>query len=448
MSTILPAIKGKIGTNDYFVVTLTTKKAVDLLTIPNKIEGWDTLEIEEQYQREISYSRVKKDIYPYLMDDEDRFFGSLIVAVDKLTTNDFEPIHKIIGRELTNAYKNEGEHIGMLTLKDNGYFIPIDGQHRLAGLKFAIQGKDENGKSIAGHKNNKANIEEDMISLIMLPINLKDKIGVKKGRKIFTKLNKYARPTSSSQNLITNDDDSIAIISREIANKIINENGKLDLVHWKSSQLTDKDPYFTTLDTVYKCNKSIIDHIARSAVSHTIRQEADEEDWVDECKDVWKKLLKEMEVFKILLAHKDDKEESKDKRREARLLYLLAKPIPQQCLFEAFGQMTRSTASPSPYKKMLDDNQAIKKLNTLCWDIGDPAWENVIWQSGKSGDKLPKSKKKGKILPKGKNLMTQLILYMCDHLNDEEEVKFKDTYKTYMQKEGRSDQKLPSKIKP
>lgn len=407
MSTIYPAIKGKIGTNYYYVVEMTAKKAAELLTIPKEIKGWEDLAIEEKYQREINYKRVRNDIYKYLYTDPDRFFGSLIVAVDKLTNDDFEPVSDLVTK-MPKAYRNEASHIGMLTLQDDGLIVPIDGQHRLAGLKFAIQGRDENGKDIADHKHDQAKVEEDMISLIMLPINLADKNDIKKARKIFTKLNKYARPTNSSQNLITDDDDSIAIISREIANIVINENSKYDLVNCNSSRLSQKDPQFTTLDTVYRCNKTIIKEVAPAGTvtdsKSQERQEEYEHDWLEECREVWDKLLKEINVFKIILSHKGSKKESITNRTDARKEYLLGKPIPQQCLFEAFIRMTHNHIDENI--NALSPDEAIKRLNKIPWEIGDSTWDGVLWLG---------TKDKGKILPKGKKLAVDLILYKCNH---------------------------------
>ncbi len=434
MSTIYPALKGKIGTNDYYVVEMTAKKAVEFLTIPKDIIGWEDLAIEEQYQRDINYKRVLKDIYPYLYGDPERFLGSLIVAVDKLTNDDFEPISDLT-KTLPKAYKNEAKHIGMLTLEDSGLIVPIDGQHRLAGLKFAIQGKDADGKDIKNHKHNHAKVEEDMITLIMLPINLGNKNDIKKARKIFTKLNKYARPTNSSQNLITNDDDSIAIISRAIANDVINESNKYKLVHWKSSRLSVKDTEFTTLDTVYQCNKTIIEATAPTGtVTDKNRQEEHEEEWYAACKDAWSALLKGIDVFQTILAHKESDDDSMAKRVEVRKEFLLGKPVPQQCLIEAFIKMTHST--PSQHKKILSDDEAIALLNKVPWEIGDKTWDNVLWL----GDK-----EKGKILVKGRKLAVELILYMCDRMTDDKKVAdLKEKYRSNFPEDVSVD--LPQKV--
>ena len=74
MSTLLPAMRGKFGSTEYFIITMPAKELTEKLTVGSDLEEWPDLSIEEKYQREINYTRVKNYIAPYLMNDKDRFF--------------------------------------------------------------------------------------------------------------------------------------------------------------------------------------------------------------------------------------------------------------------------------------------------------------------------------------------------------------------------------------
>jgi len=74
-------MRGKFGTTEYYIVTMPAKELTEKLTVPRDIEGWEDLSLEERYQRDINYNRVKRQIAPYLVEDDDRFFGSFIVSM-------------------------------------------------------------------------------------------------------------------------------------------------------------------------------------------------------------------------------------------------------------------------------------------------------------------------------------------------------------------------------
>ena len=85
MSSTLPAMKGRMGDMDYYLMSLKASELVNLVKEPKNMPGWDNEKIEEIYQRKINYGRVRNQIAPYLANNKtSRFFGSLIVAAFQL----------------------------------------------------------------------------------------------------------------------------------------------------------------------------------------------------------------------------------------------------------------------------------------------------------------------------------------------------------------------------
>ena len=76
---MIPVLKGKIGNSTYYVATMKASEVINTLRIPKETEEFANLSVEETYQREINYKRVKEQIAPYLAKDPERFFNSLIV---------------------------------------------------------------------------------------------------------------------------------------------------------------------------------------------------------------------------------------------------------------------------------------------------------------------------------------------------------------------------------
>lgn len=66
MATTVSAMKGRFGNTDYYVLSMKAQELVNRVKLPTKLKEWDDLSIEELYHRDISYSRVRTQIAPYL----------------------------------------------------------------------------------------------------------------------------------------------------------------------------------------------------------------------------------------------------------------------------------------------------------------------------------------------------------------------------------------------
>ena len=79
-------------------------------------------------------------------------------------------------------------------------------------------------------------------------------------RKIFNKINKYAKQTSRGDNIITSDDDVFAVISRKLLTEgepLAPING-IDLVNWKSNTLSLRSKNLTTLSALYTISGTLL----------------------------------------------------------------------------------------------------------------------------------------------------------------------------------------------
>ena len=431
MSITLPAIRGRMGKHTYYVATMSAQDATGLIKMPSTIPGWNS--IEARAQRAVDFKRVEKGLGPYLTRSTDRFFGSLIVGVKYLEKADdnsiaidkkeviFEPIKKF--GDLPAAYNQPAARMGILTIQDGLLVVPYDGQHRLLGLRYAIEGQNNKGEKLTSVKNDLL-VAKDMISVVFLPYD----IGT--SRNIFTKLNRYSKPTSATQNYITDDDDSIARIAREITNTVINQKSDdIDLVNWRNNSLKKKDPYFTTLDTVYKCTKAMIEEIAPNKLSTEVRLSKKlEDEYYQLTKETWKFLLKEINVFKEALQNRT--EGGNKARIDIREWSLLGKPVPQQCIVEAFLKITRD--------KKISKEEAVKRLNKIPWNIGNELWDSILWQG---------KKETGKILTKGKKVAIDLVSYMCGAtMTTAQESNLLVRYEALLSPDDKRREKLPSKL--
>ena len=424
MPTTVPAMKARLGDTDYYILSMKAKELADKVTFPKDDEKWQNMTIEEYYQRDINYNRVKKQIAPYLANDESRFFGAVILAARNFEEAvSFEPLTEVTTKGLPGLYRTTASGMGFLTFSGGEVLLPLDGQHRLKAIEFAVSGRDEKGKDISNITPSDELANED-VTVILVPYKSE------KARKIFTRVNRYAKPTTTGQNIITDDDDIAAVLSREITNDLID--GRL--TKYTSNTLSQSSPEFTTLAIIYNCNKEIIE--STFPIGKLITTQLPDEDrqrsYRDKIRGVWEVLLEEIDVFADAL---NDTEKSGDQKRcEIRRENLLGKPVGQECLVRAFLRLTGAPTNMS-YQEACD------KLNALPWGITEENiekfWREVLWTGGASD---------GRIITKNRNrkLASDIIAYLAgEKITEEQKNELLEEYRRQFSESERVGKELP-----
>ena len=361
MASVHPAMRGKFGSTNYYMVTMKAADVANQLVIPKEIPGWDDLELEARFQRDINYNRVRKHIAPYLADDPDRFFGALIVDVINPEGMEFEAMDNVSSK-IPKLYQTAARAFGFLTLSGGEMLVPLDGQHRLAALKFAISGKDERQRPIPGIQPNQ-DVANDDVLLILLEHD------PEKGRRIFNKVNRYAKATSKSDNLITADDDIMAIIAREVSNDLVSSR----LVNYRSNTLSDSTGYFTTLSTIYESTKVILEEDFGRINDQNLPDPQKCKLYRDVALEHWSKCLDGVDVYQAALA--DGEEAGDAKRAEIRKSTLLGKPIAQLALTIA---VVRLRHAPQGDGAKLSWEKILERINGVDWSSDLPVWQRVL----------------------------------------------------------------------
>ena len=331
----------------------------------------------------------------------------------------FEPLAEVTTKGLPGLYRAAASNMGFLTFTGGETLVPLDGQHRLKAIQFAITGKDEKSRDIDNITPCTELAQED-VTVILVAYESK------KARKIFTKVNRYAKTTTTGQNYITDDDDILAVLTREVANGLIS--GRL--AKFTSNTLRPKDPEFTTLAILYNCNEEIVrSTFAEGKLDKThLPDTAKQRLFRKKVMDVWRTVLEGIEVFADAL---DDKEAAgDDRRRDIRRNNLLGKPVAQECLVRAFVRLTGAPTNMSA-------EDACGRLNRLPWSMTEEnleKWQRVLWSGGKDG----------KIITKNRKLATALIAYAAgERITDEKRAELLEDYRKQFP-EGDRDRELPA----
>ncbi|MCU7986545.1 DNA sulfur modification protein DndB [Shewanella sp. SW24] len=196
---VLPCLRGFIGSWTTYSCMMRLSDAGELIGFADELHQIEKL--SDKIQRELNSDRAE-EITNYLLENEDRFFNSLVVAVydgdpnwhnvDNLRPNNEE------SRQLEFPDYAE-DCIGFLSVTKKEKFFALDGQHRLAGIKGAIDRNDAIGK--------------ELINVIIVA-HSNTPSGKVRSRRLFTTLNKKAKLVSKDAIIALDEDDIAACITR------------------------------------------------------------------------------------------------------------------------------------------------------------------------------------------------------------------------------------------
>ena len=122
------AIKGSFGDVTYFLTTLDLRDAAENL----QLFPQDKLSFRERIQRVLNEDRVKNEILPYLLQDKDRFFNSLVCIL-------LPDANQAEGYWDFKPYEDDGGNpmrVGSFKIAKRVARVVLDGQHRFRALSL------------------------------------------------------------------------------------------------------------------------------------------------------------------------------------------------------------------------------------------------------------------------------------------------------------------------
>ena len=369
MSVTLLAMKGKMGNNEYYVTTVNANTLIKTVGYASEMEHWSDMTVDERMQRELKGDRIAQEIVPYLVNDPDWFFGALIIDIYSGWEGvSFQPITEVVNIEL-EAYKDSSKTVGFLTLPDDKSLIALDGQHRLAALSMAIRGKNGIPGSVNlpdALKNTLDTPHPDIGKADITVMLIEHGQDNTKIRKIFNKVNRYAKQTSKGDNIITSEDDMIAIIARKMFS---GEDAPLhpiagqEVVNWKSNTIPLRSKNLTTLSAIYTMTEILL---AEDGITPKTRKNDEMlEKGLTKMRDFWTESMSRINIFQIYREYVERDISLANLRKN----HLLLKPVTHTALAQAV-----SIAKGYGYKY----TDLIDKINNIDWSQDNPVWANVL----------------------------------------------------------------------
>jgi SAM-dependent methyltransferase len=144
------------------------------------------------------------EISEYLRTNPERFFNSLVVAVyegDPAWHELAEIRPEGANFDPKDVSEDAVASIGFLSFTGEEKLFALDGQHRLAGIQEALEHDPE--------------LADDEASVIFVSHH-SDAAGLTRTQRLFTTLNKTARPASKGEIIALDEDDVMAIVARDL----------------------------------------------------------------------------------------------------------------------------------------------------------------------------------------------------------------------------------------
>jgi DNA sulfur modification protein DndB len=211
---------------------------------------------------------------------------------------EFEPLTNLVDK-LPAAYRTSSENVGFLTI-GKGELIALDGQHRLVAFREVIQGGPQLGPLWS-------EVGDDEVCVMVV-----EEESAQKTRRIFNKVNRHAKPTGRSDNIITSEDDGYALVTRRLLDSdldaplaIRHQNDQsYEVVNWTSNTLTPKSTRLTTISAVYETVQAILTFEGYRGFSEKENPVAPDEPTLEEAYEkvaAWWEALLKLDAFREAL---------------------------------------------------------------------------------------------------------------------------------------------------
>lgn len=371
----IPAIKGKIGDWIYYSGIMSFRQINEHVT-PSIGEIYQATCLDDVLQRELTSNF--HDIKEYLLNDKERFFNAIILAVYDGDPQWLEVEFSESEREYTN--------VGFLQFSGDETIFPVDGQHRVAGIKEALKVNDD--------------LSGEHVPVIFIAHHKTDD-GRKRTRKLFSTLNRRAKPVGKNENIALDEDDVCAIITRDLIQTFplfMEDN----VVNSKGKQIPAKNTCaFTSLITLYQC-VDIFVHWYLTKEGFTNRKY--KQFLMNRPDTARTEELRTATVafFQYFFDNTSSTKEYLEKEATNRAAAyrnnnggnLLFRPVALTEYFSAALQLVDA--------KSLSFEAVFKKLDGICLDICRAPWNGVIWDGSKIINRVSRP------------LIRSILIYMTD----------------------------------
>lgn len=281
-----------------------------------------------------------------------------------------------------------------MNLNGDEKIFPVDGQHRVEGIKKVVSESNE--------------YDNEQIPVIFIG-HKTDDAGMQRSRRLFSTLNRYAKPVSMRDIIALDEDDIVAIASRELVDThpLFSKDRLLDS---RTKAIPENNgKAFTTIITFYECNLEILWMLLKDVevlnpdggktkgkgkIKEFIRRRPNDEmihQFEDLCAAFWDALI---DCFTDVYAYVADEPDSRPYRNRAGG-NLLFRPV-------ALLPFVRAAVKVA-IQQQKNFNEILRTFPQELLAIDNVLWRNILWNNDK-----------GTMIVNNQKLTERLLLYFWD----------------------------------
>ena len=357
---ILPALRARMGEWWYYVTAMKMSDIAERISIAKEIHRSESL--QELLQRNLTDRAT--GIADYLTGQGQRLFNSLVVG----TYGGDPKWHEVSIR--SGPYNLEGElpsHVegilGLLVLDGSEKLFAIDGQHRVAGIRKALERNDALGSE---------EVSVIFVAGVTQDHRHEDPEGFERTRRLFTTLNRYAKPVSKTDIIALDEDDSVAIVTRSLVEEHPLFFGKVSLGQGNRIPSNDQKS-FTSIVTLYDSLDAYLQKGTRPSWNRFKRFRPDEEklqDILEEANLLWDTYcasFPELMEFSEVQASEDIA--AKFRHQEGG--HLLFRPVGLLASVRVAHDLMNSIG--------LSIQEAVGRVARVPMDLQHEMWTGIVW---------------------------------------------------------------------
>lgn len=354
-SVFLPALIAGMGDWTYYISFMSIGEVAERVSIVQDIHHESAL--KQLLQRGLTKNAEK--IASYLQMQEQRFFNAIVVG----TYGGKPQWHEVAVRQLGRPDFEGGLEgaLGFLELTGEETLFAIDGQHRVAGIKKAIR--------------EEPNLGEEEIAVIFVRgvaagKREDDPEGYQRTRRLFTTLNRNAKPVQKKDIIALDEDDVVAIITRDFLEQHQLFKGKVSVRATKSMPPTDQRN-ITSIVTLYDALDLVLrDRIRGWRDFKKLRPpDAELQKFSDRGRNFWALICQHFPPFLEIL----NREPSDD------LVAQFRHQAGGNILFRPIGLLAVVRAVTNLVKNGAKLPKAIEKISKVPLELGQEPWVGLFW---------------------------------------------------------------------
>lgn len=351
---VLPSLRAKMGDWIYYASIMKMRDIAKRVRPASEFNRSEAL--RDLIQRELSDR--SDGIAEYLIRRGDRFFNSLVIAVQggdpdwygvDIASTPYVDIDEDVG--------DLNETMGVLVLNGEERMFALDGQHRVAGMQAALEEKP-------GLRNEEV--------AVLFVAHFDDTQGMQRSRRLFTTLNRYAKPVSKSEIVALDEDDLVAITTRRIVEDHPLFAGKrVSLAKGKNIPVSDKAS-LTTIVALY----DVLDIHLRDAGPAKWKDKKTHRVTDAELDRFYRKAVT---YWSTMTRHFPALRQFQDAPEEANKAGELRTRAGGHLLFRPVGQLIAARVARRFTEAGLNLQTAIKQMARVPMQLHEAPWMGLLW---------------------------------------------------------------------